>query len=137
MNLRISNRPNELPGALDQVEEFCRVQGFATETVSDVRLVAEEVLTNIVKYAHDGDREHAVELRLTAASQSVRMEFRDEGAPFNPLEVPAPDLNGQPEQRAIGGLGVHLVRALVDEASYSREGMVNVLVLIKHAGSTV
>jgi anti-sigma regulatory factor (Ser/Thr protein kinase) len=134
---RISTRPNELPGVLDQVEEFCRAGGFPMETVSDVRLLAEEVLTNIVKYAHDGGGEHVVDLKLSAASRSVRMEFRDEGTPFNPLETAAPDLDARLEPRAIGGLGVHLVRALADDASYSREGKVNVLILIKHAGSTI
>ena len=136
-NFQISNRTNDLSGVLGEVEEFCRVHGVANETASDVRLVAEEVLTNIVKYAHDGDVEHAAELRLSASSQSVRMEFRDEGMPFNPLELPAPDLHAVPGQPPIGGLGVHLVRALVDDATYSREGKVNVLILIKHAGSTV
>jgi serine/threonine-protein kinase RsbW len=136
-NFRISNRTNDLSGVLEQVEEFCRVNGVADETAADVRLVAEEVLTNIVKYAHDRDVEHAAELRLSASSQSVRMEFRDEGLPFNPLELPAPDLHAGAGQPPIGGLGVHLVRALVDDASYSREGSVNVLILIKHAESTV
>ena len=136
-NFRIANRPNEVPGVLNGVDEFCRSHGFAKETAADLRLVAEEVLTNIVQYAHDTDGAHAVELRLSSSSQSVRMEFRDEGTPFNPLDLPAPDLTAAPEDRAIGGLGVHLVRSLVDGASYSREGLVNVLVLIKHVGSAV
>jgi anti-sigma regulatory factor (Ser/Thr protein kinase) len=136
-NFHVSNRTNDLSGVLDEVEDFCRVQGVANETAADVRLVAEEVLTNIVKYAHDRDVQHAAELRLSASPQSVRMEFRDEGLPFNPLELPALDPQAVPGQPPIGGLGVHLVRALVDDASYSREGRVNVLILIKHAGSTV
>jgi anti-sigma regulatory factor (Ser/Thr protein kinase) len=135
---RIQNHARHVPGLLDGVEEFCRVHGFARETTIDVRLVAEEVLTNVVKYAHEGaEEEHTVELRLSASSESIRMEFRDEGAPFNPLDVPVPDLNTRPEERQIGGLGIHLVRSLVDDASYSREGRVNVLILIKGFGSTV
>jgi len=65
------------------------------------------------------------------------MEFRDEGTPSNPLGVTAPDHSDHTGEREIGGLGIHLARSLVDDASYSREGNVNVLVLIKHAGSTV
>jgi anti-sigma regulatory factor (Ser/Thr protein kinase) len=135
---RIPNHVRHVPGLLDAVEEFCRVHGFASENTADVRLVAEEVLTNVVKYAHEGgEEEHTVVLRLSASSESIRMEFRDEGAPFNPLDVPVPDLNTRPGERQIGGLGIHLVRSLVDDASYSREGSVNVLILIKHVGSTV
>jgi anti-sigma regulatory factor (Ser/Thr protein kinase) len=65
------------------------------------------------------------------------LEFRDGGTPFNPLAAPLPDLTSRPEEREIGGLGVLLVKALVDDATYVREGSVNILILIKHVGSTV
>jgi anti-sigma regulatory factor (Ser/Thr protein kinase) len=134
---RIRNRRRDLPGVLNGVEEFCQAHGLAKGSALDVRLVAEEVLTNVIKYAHKDIEERWVELRIFASSGSVRLEFRDEGVPFNPLEVPVPHLGTRPEERGIGGLGVHLVRSLVDDASYSREGGVNVLVLVKHFGSTV
>jgi anti-sigma regulatory factor (Ser/Thr protein kinase) len=134
---RIRNRPSDLPGVLNGIEEFCQARGLAKGSALDVRLVAEEVLTNVIKYAHKEIEERWVELRLLASAESVRLEFRDEGAPFNPLDVPVPDLGARPEERKIGGLGLHLVRSLVDDASYSREGGVNVLVLVKHFGFTV
>lgn len=134
---RIRNRSRDVPGVLNGVEAFCRARGLATETALDVRLVAEEVLTNIVKYAHVGSEEGVVELRLSASLESLRMEIRDEGAAFNPLDAPLPDLKSPLEEREIGGLGVHLVKSLVDDASYAREGGVNVLVLIKRVRSTV
>lgn len=137
MKRLVALRLRDVPHVLDGVEEFCRAQRLAKETSLDLRLVAEEVLTNIVQYAHVGTEERPVELRLSASGGSLRMEFRDEGAPFNPLDAPMPDLDTGPEARAIGGLGVHLVRSLVDEARYSREGSVNVFVLMKHVGSTV
>ncbi len=107
------------------------------ETALEVRLVAEEVLTNFVKYAHAVTEERETALRLSASPESIRLEFRDEGTPFNPLDAPVPDLTSRPEERGVGGLGVLLVRALVDDARYIREGRVNILVLIKHIGSTV
>ena len=134
---RIRNDLRDLPGALDGVEEFCRGRGLATDTALEVRLVAEEVLTNFVKYAHVAREEHVIVLRLSASAGSVRLEFRDEGAPFNPLAAPVPDVTSRPEDRGVGGLGVLLVKALVDDATYAREGSVNVLVLVKHVGSTV
>ena len=134
---RIRNSSREISSALDGVEEFCRGLGLATGPALEIRLVAEEVLTNFVRYAHALNEDRVVELRLSAFPESVRLEFRDAGAPFNPLDMPLPDLAGPPEKRGIGGLGVHLVKSLVDEASYAREGAINVLVLIKHVGSTV
>ena len=134
---RIRNNFSDLPGALDRVEEFCLGCALATETALEMRLVAEEVLTNFVKYAHAATEEHVIALRLSASTESVRLEFRDQGVPFNPLDAAIPDLTNRPEERGIGGLGVALVKALVDEATYVREGSVNVLVLIKHVGSAV
>jgi anti-sigma regulatory factor (Ser/Thr protein kinase) len=134
---RIRNDARDLAGALDGVEEFCRGRGLAGDTALDVRLVTEEVLTNFVKYAHAATEESVIVLRLSASTESVRLEFRDEGVPFNPLDAPPPDLKSRPEDRGIGGLGVLLVKALVHDATYVREGRVNVLVLMKHVGSTV
>lgn len=129
---RIRHRPEDVAGVLDDVEAFCATSGLTRETVLDVRLVAEEILTNIVKYAGHADW---IELRLSLSSESARLEFRDQGAPFNPLDVPELAVGTAP--RDIGGLGVHLVKSLVDEATYSREGRMNVLVLVKRFGSTV
>jgi anti-sigma regulatory factor (Ser/Thr protein kinase) len=134
---RIRNTVGELPSALDSVEEFCLRCGMATPTALEVRLVAEEVLTNCLKYAYAVTEEAVVELRLSASDRSVRLEFRDAGPPFNPLDAPLPDLNSPSGQPGAGGLGVHLVKSLVDDASYVREGTTNVLVLVKHVGSTV
>ena len=135
---RIRNDLRELTGALDDVEASCRGHGLATETVLDVRLVAEEVLTNFAKYAHavTTEQEHAIVLRLSISTGSVRLEFRDAGVAFNPLDAPLPDLQSGTEPRGIGGLGVLLVKALVDDAAYVREGNENILVLTKHVGST-
>lgn len=133
---RIRNDVSDLPAALDGVEDFCRGRGLAMETALDLRLVAEEVLTNFIKYAHTVDEQVAV-LRLSASTDSVRLEFRDAGKPFNPLAAPLPDVTGRIADRGIGRLGVPLLRALVDDATYVREGGDNVLVLIKRVGSTV
>ena len=132
---RIRNTLRDLPAALDGVEEFCRRRGLAIETALEMRLVAEEVLTNIAKYAHAVSGEQAITLQLSASAGSLRLEFRDEGTPFNPLAAALPDLTSGPEERPVGGLGLLLIQTLVDDASYVREGNVNTLVLTKRVES--
>jgi anti-sigma regulatory factor (Ser/Thr protein kinase) len=134
---RIGHSPRDLPTVLDGVEQLCHARGLATETGRDVRLLAEEILTNVVKYARVAGEDFVAELQLAISSEAVRMEFRDTGPPFNPLDVPPLELEGRTGERGIGGLGLHLVKSLMDEAAYSREGNTNVLVLIKHVGSTI
>ena len=134
---RIGQGPPDLPGVLDGVEEFCLGGALTQETALDVRLIAEEMLTNFVKYGRGDGAELELELRVAVSREGVRMEFRDAGPPFNPLGVHPPDQQCRPEERGVGGLGVHLVKSLVDDATYAREGSVNVLVLIKRLGSAV
>lgn len=117
--------------ALDRIEARCRAASFDEATVLDLRLVAEEVLTNIAKYAFAPGTAAAAEIVLSLTATEAVLEFRDEGRLFDPLARPAPDLDAPYSERSLGGLGLTLVRALVDEARYTREGATNVLRLVK------
>jgi len=117
--------------ALDRLEAACRAAGLAEEAVIDLRVVAEEVLTNVAKYAFDPGRAPALELSAAFSESDAVLEFRDHGRPFDPLAAPAPDLELPAELRPLGGLGLTLVRALVDEARYERRADTNVLRLVK------
>jgi len=101
--------------------------GFPAARVREIELVVEEVVVNICQYAY-GDAQGEIELLCTKTnSQDLVLEFIDSGKPFNILTLPAPDLTVEVDQRQVGGLGVPLVRALVDTASYRRESGRNVL----------
>jgi anti-sigma regulatory factor (Ser/Thr protein kinase) len=117
--------------ALDRLEARCRDAGFAEHAVLELRVVAEEVLTNIAKHGFAPGARPAAELVLSLTETEAVLEFRDQGQAFDPLAQPPPDLDAPLEQRASGGLGLPLVRALVDEARYAREGPTNVLRLVK------
>jgi anti-sigma regulatory factor (Ser/Thr protein kinase) len=99
-----------------------------------MRLIAEEGLANIVRHAYEPEEEGEIEVLLALSETEVRLELRDSGRPFNPLEHPEPDLEAPIEERPLGGLGVHLIRSLTDAQTYTRHGQVNVLVLIKRRG---
>jgi serine/threonine-protein kinase RsbW len=99
--------------------------------VLELRVVGEEVLTNIAKYAFEPGTSAAVELLLSFTDAAAVLEFRDQGNAFDPLAQPPPDLDVPLEKRRLGGLGLTLVHALVDEARYTREGPTNVLRLVK------
>ncbi len=129
--IAIADARREGATALDRIEEGCRAAGLDDATVLDLRLVAEEILTNIAKYAFAPDATPAAEVRLALTEAAVVLEFRDEGRAFDPLAQPPPDLDLPLEERSLGGLGLPLVRALVDEARYAREGPANVLRLVK------
>jgi anti-sigma regulatory factor (Ser/Thr protein kinase) len=125
----------ELGRGLDALEAALRGEGLPEATVLELRLVAEEVLTNVAKYGHDDDTEHWARVRLTLVPGEVMLEFTDDGRAFDPLAARPPAL-GAPAERSLGGLGLHLIRSLVDAAEYARLGSANVLTLKKRLGGS-
>ena len=121
----------ELGRGLDALEAALRSARIREETVLDLRIVAEEVLTNVAHHAHDDDGQHWIRLRLTLITDEVTLEFVDDGRPFDPLAGTPRGLPTESGERAIGGLGIHLTQALVDAAEYARRGSENVLTLTK------
>jgi anti-sigma regulatory factor (Ser/Thr protein kinase) len=124
----------ELARALDHIEDLLLQHAAEQELASEMRLIAEEGLANIVRHAYEPDEEGEIDVVLALSETEVRLELRDSGRPFNPLEHPEPDLGAPIEERPLGGLGVHLIRSLTDTQTYTRQGTVNVLVLIKRRG---
>lgn len=124
---------SELGAGLDALEAALRVERLPEATILELRLVAEELLTNLAKYGHDDGAAHWARVGLTLVAGDVILEFTDDGRPFDPLAAPPPEFSAQVGERPIGGLGVHLVRSLVDAAEYARRGSQNVLTLRKRA----
>ena len=98
------------------------------DEVFNLTLVAEELFINIAHYAYDG-RKGDVEMTFTfdQNAREVGMVFSDGGIPFDPTSRPRPDTTLKPGQRQIGGLGIHLVRELMDEVQYDYQGGRNIM----------
>ena len=124
--LAVASEPEGVARAQRRLEAILRAREVPLETVHDCALVTEEVLANIVEHAYAGQSGLAhVEIRVLA--EEIRLRFEDTGPPFNPLEQPAPDLDAPIAARGVGGLGILLIRHLVDRCEYSRDGETNVL----------
>jgi anti-sigma regulatory factor (Ser/Thr protein kinase) len=95
--------------------------------VRQLELVVEEVLVNICRYAY-ADTPGEVEIRCVRADgEHLCVEFIDRGKPFNILASPPPDLTADVEERQVGGLGIPLIRAMMEKVSYCRTGDRNIL----------
>jgi anti-sigma regulatory factor (Ser/Thr protein kinase) len=92
-------------------------------------LALEEVFMNIVIHGAPGTWVH---VSLTPAADGVTMTVEDDGPPFDPLSLPPPDVGAGLDERPIGGLGVFLVRQMMDTISYQRVGARNQLSMTKH-----
>lgn len=125
-----------VPGELARVEDLnasleavLKLHGIDAELCADVRLIVEELASNVIKYGGDpeGVPRHELSVHIAIAGDLLRLEFRDTGAPFDPTQVPAPDLDEDILEREVGGLGVHLIRSLAESVSYRREEPYNLL----------
>jgi anti-sigma regulatory factor (Ser/Thr protein kinase) len=128
---RIHDAPAELVGLLDRVEALLLEQRLSGDVASEMRLVAEEALTNVLDHAYGQKEKSAVDVILRVEGGEVRLTVRDKGRAFNPLENAPPALDLPVEERPLGGLGIHLIKTLTDEQIYAREGEENVLVLVR------
>ena len=99
------------------------------DTLNDINAAVEEIFVNIAKYAYEATEGKAV-IGITPGTETI-IRFEDSGRFFSPLEKSAPDFSKPPVEREIGGLGVYLVRKLMDEVDYSRINNKNVLVMKK------
>ncbi|MEG9862852.1 MAG: ATP-binding protein [Parvularculales bacterium] len=134
LSLRLEATMDELARLDAAVEAFSQARGWAPEFEFHIKLMLEELVTNIVSYGYDGDEggSHAIEVEIDSGAESVTVEVMDNGRAFDPLaEAPLPDLTSSVEERQVGGLGVHLVRTMSDEVRYERKGDKNCLTLVK------
>ncbi len=114
------------------VEELGQREAWPDSLTFKVNLVLEELGLNIMTYGATGmDRGPEIDIILISEDESLTIEVSDDGQPFNPLEdAVEPDIDGLLGDREIGGLGVHLVRTMMDDLSYQRAAGKNRLKLV-------
>lgn len=124
----IKGRADEIVQFILQTEE---VRACPDATYA-VRLACEEVVVNILHYAYPEGAEGYLGVSVSKDNGTLRIAIRDGGVPFDPTGKEAPDTDAAPEERAIGGLGIFLVRQMMDEVSYTHQEGENRLLLVKH-----
>jgi anti-sigma regulatory factor (Ser/Thr protein kinase) len=100
--------------------------------VYQVTLALEEIFANISKYAYpSGEGIIDIFYEINKDKKQLKVVIKDKGAAFNPLEKEDPDLGASVSERKIGGLGIYIVKNIIDDIKYQRINNENVLELIK------
>lgn len=119
----------ELPRvAHARLEAFALTAALPAKVMFAVDTALEELLQNVVDYSGA----HEIKLLLIVDGGELRLELADDGRPFNPLAARGPDLSVPLAEREVGGLGVHLIRRMMDRAAYEHRGGCNHLKLAKY-----
>lgn len=131
VSLSIEASPDALDRINDAIESISRQEEWPPDLLFTINLVIEELGLNIINHAYSGDTGE-FEIIITSEDQALTVELIDSGPPFNMLtDAPVPDVEASMDERPIGGLGIHLVKTMMDELDYRRERDQNHLTLVK------
>ena len=131
-SFKLKNNLTELDTLCQEMESFGRTIGLSKKFIFEINLALDELFTNIILYGFEDDKEHLIKVTLTPQNDMLCLFIEDDGVPFNPVEAKEPDLGCTIEECKIGGLGIHLIRNLMDEICYERCGNRNKLTLKKN-----
>ncbi|MBR6157542.1 MAG: ATP-binding protein, partial [Lachnospiraceae bacterium] len=116
----------------DRVAEFVEgeleIREVPMAAQAQIVIALDEIYTNVAKYAYaDDPGEVTVRLDFTEQITEVKMTIMDCGIPYDPLKRPDPDVSLEAEARQIGGLGIYMVKQMMEEVSYEYRGGMNIL----------
>lgn len=110
---------------LDEIREFvggvARAGGFDDRDVYNIQLATDEAASNIIEHAYEGVSDGLLEISCGVNGSAITIVLVDHGESFDPSVVPVPDLKADLSERKIGGLGIFLMRKLMDEVRYEAE----------------
>ena len=132
----LRNDRAEIPRLAQEIESLAEAGGIGPGVVGRLQLALEEAITNIIDYGLSVDGLYEIDVHATVEDGLVEVSVEDDGVAYNPVaDTPVFDPDQSMEERRIGGVGVHLVRTLMDEVDYLRVGDRNRLTVRKRIDS--
>ena len=125
---------------LDEIRDFvgeaASQVGFSDKEIYSIQLAADEASSNIIEHAYAGVQGGKIEIECIIFDGGLKIVMQDQGKSFNPSSIPEPNVKADLSERKIGGLGMYLMRKLMDEVIYesSNDGTGNTLTMIKRIG---
>ncbi len=131
-HLILHNDIQQIPQLADFMETIAEEKHLNQNDTMSLNLALEEAVTNVILYAYPDGSDGLVDIEAVLREHSIEFTITDSGFPFDPTAVPEVDITLLADERSIGGLGIHLVRQIMDEVRYQRLDNKNVLTLIKN-----
>ena len=130
--LNLKNKISELEKLTLFIDDVCESAGVDSATAMNINLALEEAVSNIIFYAYPGgETEHTITVRYARKDKELHFDIYDRGIPFDPTARAEADVSLSAEERKIGGLGIFLVKQIMDRVEYERRGDENILKLTK------
>ena len=129
--IRIKNKISELEKVAQFVEEIGEELGLNMELQMNLNLVMEEMVTNVIFYAYPQDEEADIELLAKSDGKELTFVLSDQGKEFDPTSKEDADLDVNPAERELGGMGIFIVKNIMNKVTYQRLEGKNLLTMTK------
>jgi anti-sigma regulatory factor (Ser/Thr protein kinase) len=123
----IANDFPELKVLMDAASEFLENQAVDTRAIFRINLTIEEIVTNIIKFGYDTQGRHNIDVEIKVGAAEVRALISHEGYEFNPVLHERAQPPEELLERETGGLGIYLIKKLLDNMDYRREAGRNIV----------
>ena len=130
-SFQLESEISELKTLRQHLVSYGRANGLAEACIFDINISLDEIFTNIVSYGYRDRLAHLITITIKLIGNELTIDVEDDGVPFNPLEAKEPMIPEDIINCEIGGLGIHLVKKLMDEICYKRQPGKNKLTLRK------
>ncbi|MEJ2054496.1 MAG: ATP-binding protein [Calditrichaceae bacterium] len=131
--LKISSVTDNLEIIREFINNIAQKAGFNEGSVDQIELAVDEACTNVIKHAYKYSRDRMLDIAVSLDQEKIEISIMDKGAGFNPDNLPIPDLEKYMRNAKVGGLGIHLMRTLMDEVNFSiNPGNKNQVSLVKY-----
>ena len=131
--LLVDNQISELSNVVDFLDELGEEWELPVGLVFSLNLVMEEALTNIILYGFEDSNQHTIEINFSKrGGDELSITLIDDGLPYDPTLKADPDITLAVEDRPIGGLGIFLIKKIMDKVEYQRNKNKNHLILTKN-----
>lgn len=132
LSFELKNAASELDTLCRHLTKFGNTFGLSQKFIFQINLALDELFTNIISYGYKEEGEHRIKFALSCEDSTVVIRIEDSGVPFDVAEFEVPDPKNTLEDCKVGGLGLHLIRKLMDDISYERADDKNVVILKKN-----
>jgi anti-sigma regulatory factor (Ser/Thr protein kinase) len=117
--ITIINKSSQVTHCRERVRQFLKESGSASRTVHTVEFVLEELLTNLIRYGYHDAFEHEITVCVFSSGENITIQVDDDAKPFDPRDSPSPHRPDSLQNAPNGGLGIKLVKGLVQDISYN------------------
>ena len=130
--LVISSTTDNLALVREFIETKGREFGLSAKEISHISLAVDEACTNIIKHAYNNSKNEKIKIKIEKKEKRITVTLTDNGSHFDPSVIPEPNIVEKQKMKKGGGLGIFLMKRLMDEVKYNAKGSSNELILIKH-----